>query len=461
MNVLQAAEQVLTEAEEPLHYREITRRMLQRQLWTPQGKTPDRSVSSSITTHIGKYGSSSRFQRTAEGVYALRRWGLPEYPSTRPPSDRTATSIALSPGSNGNLSQPMPARQTLSFTDAAEYVLEHFGNRMPMHYRDITEKALELGLLRTSGQTPKATLSSQIGTEIARQEQRGEVPRFVRHGKGKVSLSRWHKQAQPRELAKLIKQHNDEVALEPWIHSLLELMKHAEEHLQANGEFDRRIALIGYDNAIEVSISTYLQLHPTQRGGASYPNEQVNKWLANYHSLLDFFFDGFMKTLGQIPPVAKQNVIHYHTLRNDLYHKGKSLVPTERDIKDARKAALYIFSTLFKVKGEELIQTLPPLHMWTTRKFNFQGNGSDICKVPLKVGPAIFRFKYEGRGYLTADLNDEDDKHIARVVKPLGTFEENGTTHIYKISGPANIKKDGEYLLSIHALGAWQVEVEQ
>src|SRR5260370_29310475 len=134
MNVLQAAEQVLTEAEKPLHYQEITRRMLQRQVWTPQAKTPDRTVNASITTDISKYGSSSHFQRTAEGVYALRRWGLPEYSSTRPPSDRTATSTALSPGSNSNLSQPMPARQTLSFTDAAEYVLGHFGNRMPMHY---------------------------------------------------------------------------------------------------------------------------------------------------------------------------------------------------------------------------------------------------------------------------------------------------------------------------------------
>src|SRR5260370_17530490 len=109
---------------------------------------------------------------------------------------------------------------------------------MQRQYRDITKKALELGLLRTAGQTPAATLSSQIGTEIARQEQRGEIPRFVRHGKGKVSLSRWHKQEQPRELAKLIKQHNDEVELEPWIYSLLELMKHAEEHQHPNGSFD-------------------------------------------------------------------------------------------------------------------------------------------------------------------------------------------------------------------------------
>jgi len=362
MNVLQAAEQVLTEAEKPLHYQEITRRMLQRQLWTTQGKTPDQTVNARLATDIKDYGTSSRFQRTGAGMFALRRWGLPKYPSTRSPNNRKAPSIALSPSSNSNPSQPIRARQTLSFTDAAEYVLEQSGNRMPMHYRDITEKALESGLLRTSGQTPEATLSAQIGTEIARQKSRGEVPRFVRHGKGEVSLSQWHRQEQPRKLAKLIKQHNDEEALEPWIYSLLELMKHAEEHRQANGEFDKRIALIGYDNAIEVSISTYLQLHPTQRAGASYPNELVNKWLANYHSLLDFFFDEFMKTLGQKPPIAKQNVIYYHKLRNDLYHEGKSLVPAERDIKDARKAAFYIFSTLFKVNGEELIQILPPLH---------------------------------------------------------------------------------------------------
>jgi hypothetical protein len=136
-------------------------------------------------------------------------------------------------------------------------------------------------------------------------------------------------------------------------------------------------------------------------------------------------------------------------------------VPTERDIKDARKAALYIFSTLFKVKGEELVQTLPPLHMWITKKFNLQGNGNDIYKVLLNIGVAIFRFKYEGRGYFTANLNDEDNKLVAQIVRPLGTVKENGITYKYEISGTANIKKDGEYLLSIHALGTWKVEVEQ
>ena len=46
--------------------------------------------------------------------------------------------------------------------------------------------------------------------------------------------------------------------LEPWIYGPSELIKHAEEHLQVNGDFDKRMALVSYDNVIEVSIDTYL-----------------------------------------------------------------------------------------------------------------------------------------------------------------------------------------------------------
>ncbi len=40
MNVLTAAQTVLAEAGEPLSVKEIMRRILERQLWTPGGKTP-------------------------------------------------------------------------------------------------------------------------------------------------------------------------------------------------------------------------------------------------------------------------------------------------------------------------------------------------------------------------------------------------------------------------------------
>ena len=52
----------------------------------------------------------------------------------------------------------------------------------------------------------------------------------------------------------------------PWAYGPFELLLHAELHYRAGEDFDRRIAMIGFDNAIEVAITTYLGLHPIQRG---------------------------------------------------------------------------------------------------------------------------------------------------------------------------------------------------
>ena len=76
-----------------------------------------------------------------------------------------------------------------------------------MHYKEITEKALEKGWLVTGGKTPEATMYAQVITEIRRQQKRGELPRFVQHGRGHVGLSQW----MGRGLAFQIEQHNQQV----------------------------------------------------------------------------------------------------------------------------------------------------------------------------------------------------------------------------------------------------------
>jgi hypothetical protein len=53
--------------------------------------------------------------------------------------------------------------------------------------------------------------------------------------------------------------------LPPWAEGPFELIVHGEMHLRSGQEFDRRMALISFDNSIEVSIHTYLGLHPIQR----------------------------------------------------------------------------------------------------------------------------------------------------------------------------------------------------
>jgi restriction system protein len=251
MSVLEAAETVLDEAGEPLHFQEITKRILQRQLWTTSGATPEATVNAAIAVDIKDHGTSSRFQRIDRGMFALRRWGLPEYSR----QDEQPSPVSQK---SSNIASANSSHKTLSFTDAAEYVLEHFGNRKPMHYRDITRKALELGLLKTSGQTPEATLFAQIVSEIARQTRRGETPRFVKEGKGRISLSRWmsHGLADQRGLATQIEHHNQ--AVRQKLHERLHTMKPDEfealigELLVALGFEEVTVTKPTNDNGIDV-----------------------------------------------------------------------------------------------------------------------------------------------------------------------------------------------------------------
>ena len=174
MNAIEAAAIILREADGPLHYREITERMLARELWTTEGKTPWDTVRAKLAEDINILGSVSRFVRAGPGKFAL--------------------STCAEPGS-------------MSFTDAAEWVLSQSADQRPLHYAEITERALKLGVLHTEGRTPAATLYAGILTEIRRMEARGDAPRFSQHGPGIFGLAAWL----PVGVAQPIEEKNREV----------------------------------------------------------------------------------------------------------------------------------------------------------------------------------------------------------------------------------------------------------
>lgn len=255
--------------------------------------------------------------------------------------------------------------------------------------------------------------------------------------------------------------------LDPWIYGPYELIQHAEEHLKANGDFDRRMALISYDNAIELTITTFLQLHPSQRNGLEYPKSEIEKWLANYHTKLDFF-EMYVKSTNQKVKITKPNIIWSHKHRNELYHDGKGMIPEERVLKAIRAAALYVFSTLFNIDAEELLKDPPILNgtqktedavrVVATGKLSLNGKGSDTRIVKLKSGVAIFRLKYQGEDIPTFYLNNEDDRVISRLNATNFSVLTVPTTGRQKT---VKIKIDGVYLLKVRASGSWEVEIEQ
>jgi len=136
--------------------------------------------------------------------------------------------------------------------------------------------------------------------------------------------------------------------LKPWARGPFEQILHAEIHMLNGEDFDRRIALISFDNAIEVSITTYLTLNPIQRDGIQYKKDDVIKWLDNYHSKIAFFMDEVDKRNLPVE-IEKSIIVWYHDIRNEQYHGGTRGIPESHVLDGIRKAALWVFSVLFDV----------------------------------------------------------------------------------------------------------------
>ena len=73
----------------------------------------------------------------------------------------------------------------MTFWEAAEKVLADHGNK-PLHYREITERAMQTGYLETKGATPEATMVAVISETNRRREARGEDPLFEALGKASL-----------------------------------------------------------------------------------------------------------------------------------------------------------------------------------------------------------------------------------------------------------------------------------
>jgi restriction system protein len=256
MDSLDAAEKVLQEAGQPLHYKDITDRIISQNYWQTEGKTPDQTVNARICVDIKKKGDNSRFVRIAPGVFGLRFWGT-----------------------NNELRLEQKSTPKYSFTDAAELVLDQYADKRPMHYREITENVLELDLVDTEGKTPEATLYAMVLTEIKRFTERGEKSRFVKYGQGMIGLRKWMGEG----LAYQIESQNREVRKK--------LLAHVQS-LSAE-EFERLLGLLlgemGFEDVVVTSYTgdSGIDIRGTLVVGDVIRTKmavQAKKWKHNVHS---------------------------------------------------------------------------------------------------------------------------------------------------------------------------------
>lgn len=143
--------------------------------------------------------------------------------------------------------------------------------------------------------------------------------------------------------------------IEPWMLGPFELLRHAEGHFKQGDESDLRIALINYDNAIETSITTFIELEPEQRRDLELPKDLLPGWRKRgYHYKLDFL-RWYVPELYLEHKVKETELQHIHKRRNDLYHGSAYNVPARRDVLLAQKAAKWVFFILYYIDADSAL----------------------------------------------------------------------------------------------------------
>lgn len=142
----------------------------------------------------------------------------------------------------------------------------------------------------------------------------------------------------------------------PWALGPYELLRHAEEHYKKEQDFDKRMSLIGFDNATEVSITAFLNLKPEQRENRQYEKKEVEKWLKNFNTKLDFFYEEYLLRESKKTSTLKSVALWLHTLRNEIYHSGNGVAPESNVVERIRRSAIEIFSILYDIDAEALLE---------------------------------------------------------------------------------------------------------
>lgn len=130
----------------------------------------------------------------------------------------------------------------------------------------------------------------------------------------------------------------------PWTDGPRELIQHAVDHLRIGGDFDRRIAMISVDNAVELMVKTYLGLPERTRGSKGPGRRELEAASESFPNLLDL-----LQTFAadKITGLSLDDIEWYHRLRNQLYHSGNGITVEQTKVETYLQLAIGLFENLF------------------------------------------------------------------------------------------------------------------
>jgi hypothetical protein len=134
-----------------------------------------------------------------------------------------------------------------------------------------------------------------------------------------------------------------------WASGAIELLRHADSHIDLETAFDQRIAFISIDNSVETSIRTFLSL-PSSKSGVKVPRKELDDVENSFPGLLGLLW----KYAGsRLTGIDEADIEHYHRIRNKLYHDGTGLSVDVQYLSAYRQIAALILKNLFGVSLSE------------------------------------------------------------------------------------------------------------
>ena len=132
---------------------------------------------------------------------------------------------------------------------------------------------------------------------------------------------------------------------ETWASGALELLRHAESHIQLDSAFDKRIAFISIDNSVETSIRTFLAM-PSKLTGITIPRREIQDADKSFPELVTLLF---RYASARLTGLDDGDIEHYHRIRNQLYHDGTGLSVDQRYLLAYRQIAGVLLHNLFGI----------------------------------------------------------------------------------------------------------------
>jgi hypothetical protein len=134
---------------------------------------------------------------------------------------------------------------------------------------------------------------------------------------------------------------------QPWISGPREILQHGLSLLHEDSDRNRRLALLGIDNAVELMIKTYLGL-PKRITGVQISRKDFVEISESFPKMLDALEEHGGQYLNGID---LGDIEWFHRLRNQLYHQGNGLTVARDQVEVYAELAKLLFKNLF---GDDL-----------------------------------------------------------------------------------------------------------